>query len=210
MLGKVLIMTALSVTLSGCLLGENITEEWLCPLQQGEGCQTISQADGTHVGKQNPVSANIQSADKTRQQTDKITATAGTPLPQPTQDNKQVANTSESGASSVQPTQDKQQVSRPATTSTSTTQPTQDNVELPQLVEIQPSTTPSTSRRIIFKRSVQTKVYKPSSSAITQSDAHLRTPEQIGTIYFYPFVDKQGNYHQAHVLKKVFVPAGWK
>ena len=37
----------------------------------------------------------------------------------------------------------------------------------------------------------------------------VRTQEVIGTIYFYPFIDSKGNYHQGDVIYKVFVPAKW-
>ena len=46
-------------------------------------------------------------------------------------------------------------------------------------------------------------------SAIT-TDASLRVPEVLGRIWIAPFVDADGIYREAHWVRVVLEPAGWK
>jgi len=46
-------------------------------------------------------------------------------------------------------------------------------------------------------------------SAIT-SDAFLRVPEVLGRIWIAPFVDQDGIYREAHWVRVVLEPAGWR
>ena len=48
-----------------------------------------------------------------------------------------------------------------------------------------------------------------SGSAITADDS-LRVPEVLGRIWIAPFVDADGIYREAHWVRVVLEPAGWK
>ena len=46
--------------------------------------------------------------------------------------------------------------------------------------------------------------------ATIAADASLRVPEVLGRIWIAPFVDADGIYREAHWVRVVFEPAGWK
>ena len=104
---KLLVLMTTSFALSGCLALKNVQEDWQCKINQGKGCQSISTADGTDMGKPKPV----------------------------------------------------------------------------RMIEL--------------------------TGQMTGNAKDERTDEYIGTIYFYPFVDSGGNYHESHKVKKVFIPSDW-
>ena len=47
-------------------------------------------------------------------------------------------------------------------------------------------------------------------SEIAAADASLRVPEVLGRIWIAPFVDADGIYREAHWVRVVLEPAGWK
>ena len=49
----------------------------------------------------------------------------------------------------------------------------------------------------------------PADAAPVQ-DASLRVPEVLGRIWIAPFVDADGIYREAHWVRVVLEPAGWK
>ena len=48
------------------------------------------------------------------------------------------------------------------------------------------------------------------ASAVPVADASLRTSEVLGRIWIAPFVDADGIYREAHWVRVVLEPAGWK
>ena len=46
--------------------------------------------------------------------------------------------------------------------------------------------------------------------AVVADDASLRVPEVLGRIWIAPFVDQDGIYREAHWVRVVLEPAGWK
>ena len=49
-----------------------------------------------------------------------------------------------------------------------------------------------------------------SAPPVPVSDASLRVPEVVGRIWIAPFVDADGIYREAHWVRVVLAPAGWK
>ena len=47
-------------------------------------------------------------------------------------------------------------------------------------------------------------------TAAPAADASLRVPEVVGRIWIAPFVDADGIYREAHWVRVVLEPAGWK
>ena len=50
----------------------------------------------------------------------------------------------------------------------------------------------------------------PASDAAMATDESLRLPEVLGRIWIAPFVDADGIYREAHWVRVVLEPAGWK
>ena len=48
------------------------------------------------------------------------------------------------------------------------------------------------------------------ADAVPVKDASLRVPEVLGRIWIAPFVDADGIYREAHWVRVVLEPAGWK
>ena len=51
---------------------------------------------------------------------------------------------------------------------------------------------------------------KPDGIAAPLTDGALRVPEVLGRIWIAPFVDADGIYREAHWVRVVLEPAGWK
>ena len=50
----------------------------------------------------------------------------------------------------------------------------------------------------------------PSAPPASTTEASLRVPEVLGRIWIAPFVDADGIYREAHWVRVVLEPAGWK
>ena len=50
----------------------------------------------------------------------------------------------------------------------------------------------------------------PDGIVATEADETLRVPEVLGRIWIAPFVDADGIYREAHWVRVVLAPAGWK
>ena len=51
---------------------------------------------------------------------------------------------------------------------------------------------------------------EPAATPAPAADASLRVPEVLGRIWIAPFVDADGIYREAHWVRVVLEPAGWK
>ena len=54
---KILVSSVTALLLTGCFSPKNVQGDWQCPIDQGQGCQTISVADGENMGKTKPARA---------------------------------------------------------------------------------------------------------------------------------------------------------
>ena len=80
-------------------------------------------------------------------------------------------------------------------------------VAAPQALHPAPET-PATAATT--DRSVGPDGEAPSAPPVPVSDASLRVPEVVGRIWIAPFVDADGIYREAHWVRVVLEPAGWK
>ena len=64
--------------------------------------------------------------------------------------------------------------------------------------------------RLLPEAPVAAAATKPTAAPAPATDASLRVPEVVGRIWIAPFVDADGIYREAHWVRVVVEPAGWK